>query len=342
MDAAPLYSLYDAFAGDRHTFLYSGQFLDEHTARLITLGEGAVGNTEADKALRARLAFVLVEAYQNIIRHRPAPALGRVWTARHSMLLLRSGTKLNEVSTVNPVRKSDTQGLLANLAALGALDREQLKARFLETLQRKGRTRAGGAGLGLIEMARRSGNGLRHGCTEMDAEQSCFSLSIDLDPPNAKSSSADDLRRWLSHAAEAGLTLFCKGLDHAVIENSLLRIIDQETADDPTISGRSAPIARAGLDLLNLLGGQAAQNAVALLQHDGSTTIGLLTVLPVQLAEQASSAINAMHSGPPLDPPLHRTMLQLVRLTGAPVGARTGSCGEGKNHLLIIVPVAVP
>lgn len=342
MDAAPLYSLYDAFAGDRHTFLYSGQFLDAHTARLITLGEAVVGSTEADRSMRARLAFVLVEAYQNVIRHRPSSLAGSSSRGCRCLLLLRSAPGLNEVTTMNPILRSDAEDLVAELKGLGALDRDQLKTRYLETLQREGRTRRGGAGLGLIEMARRSGNVLRHSFTDIDAEHLRFTLSLDVDPAPSSSSGAADLQRWHSAAAEAGVTLFYKGLDNAAAEVSLLRIIDQETANDRTLSGRVAPLARVGLEVLRSLGSQHRHNAIALLQHEGRTSIGLLARLPVEDAEQASRTIHTMGDPPRGATPAQQAILALARAAGKPLRVSTTPAGDGTTRMLIPIPVGQP
>ncbi|MEX1132801.1 MAG: SiaB family protein kinase [Flavobacteriales bacterium] len=342
MDAAPLYSLYDAFAGDRHTFLYCGQFLDAHTARLITLGEAVVGDKETERSFRARLAFVLVEAYQNVIRHRPPTSSGRVSDGMGCLLLLRSAPGLNEVTTMNPVLRSDVQALVNDLEGLGALDRDQLKSRYLATLQREGRTRRGGAGLGLIEMARRSGNVLRHGFAEIDAEHLRFTLSLDIDPASLGSSTADELRRWYSEAQQAGLTLLCKGLDNQAVEASLLRIIEQETADDPDLAGRSVPLAHAGLEFLRSCNKEAGQSALALLQAEGRTAIALIAEVPLDDAVKITTVLRGTEPRPRNVTPLQLAAIELAGRAGALLQTQVEPATNGMARLLITLPVAVP
>jgi len=342
MDTAPLYPLYDAFAGDRHTFLYSGQFLDAHTARFITLGEGAVGNAEADKPLRARLAFVLVEAYQNVIRHRPTLAPDIAAGGGRSLFLLRNAAGLNEVSTMNPVLRSEADALVADLEGLGALDTGQLKTRYLETLQQEGRTRRGGAGLGLIEMARRSGNTLRHGLSPIDAEHLLFTLCIDVEAAHGSSSTIRDLQQWHRLVVEAGVVLYCKGLHNAVVQASLMRILEQETADDATIAGNAVLLARNGLDVVQQLGGSPANSTLALVYNAHGPTLIFAVVLPAAAAEKGLALINAPNKSPNATSPAELAIHSLVGSCGGNLRAMSRSLGTAGTQLLLTAPLTRP
>lgn len=342
MDAAPLYPLYDAFAGDRHTFLYCGQFLDAHTARLITLGEAVGGDKESDRSLRARLAFVLVEAYQNVIRHRPQFDTEGPADGLGCMLLLRSAPGLNEVTTMNPVSRIDVPALVNDLEGIGALDRDQLKTRYLETLQRDGRTRRGGAGLGLIEMARRSGNMLRHAFTDIDAEHLRFTLSLDVDPASKGSSTGDELQRWHAEAVHAGLVLLCKGLDNAGVEASLLRIIEQEMADDGMLAGQSVSVAHAGMALLHAFGRGGNTSALALFRQEKRPCIALLAQAPVDEAEHLLALLHAVEPLPRPATALQRAAAELLQCCGDGLQVQVESFGGGMSRVLITVPVGLP
>ena len=65
MDLHNVHTLYESLVGDKPAFLFSGEFNDEHSARLIKLGEEMLESEDAPRNLRGRLAFVLVEAYRD-------------------------------------------------------------------------------------------------------------------------------------------------------------------------------------------------------------------------------------------------------------------------------------
>ncbi len=160
MDPGTAHSLFQALRGDRSTFVYSGEFRDEHTARLIALGEASMDGANARSSSKGRLAFVMVEAYQNIIRHK-APLPPQLEQAQgRSMFILRCGDNGQHVVAMNAVVKSEVPALRATLDSLKGLSAEELKSLFLAGLQKPENSARRGAGLGLIEMARRSGSDL--------------------------------------------------------------------------------------------------------------------------------------------------------------------------------------
>jgi len=178
MDVRIAYALHRALHGDAFSFGYSGAFHDEHTARLIALGEAAMEGSGAARQARQRLAYVMVEAYQNIIRHRAELPQALARGNGRSIFQLRCHAHGQQVIAVNPVRQADLQELREALQNLRGLDALQLKERFLRKLGNEGPRERGGAGLGLIEMARRSGQDLRHGIKGLGDDHALFLLQI--------------------------------------------------------------------------------------------------------------------------------------------------------------------
>ncbi len=138
MDALLAYALYKGLHDDTFSFGYAGAFHDEHTARLIALGEAAMEHAGAQRNARQRLAYVMVEAYQNIIRHRAPLPEGIARGCGRSMFLLRCHPEAQQVIAQNPVSKSDLVELQDALDGLSGLDAAQLKERFPEQAQQRG------------------------------------------------------------------------------------------------------------------------------------------------------------------------------------------------------------
>ncbi len=335
MDIAPLQTLLDAFAGDKHTFLYCGQFLDVHTARLISLGEAAVGKGESKRATRARLAFVLVEAYQNIIRHgsRPYDASNR--DPGRSMILLRNWEHRNSVSTMNAVPRSEVNTLIDALKDLDALDSKQLKTRYLETLQQQKRTRRGGAGLGLIEMTRRSGNALRHKLVDLDDENLLFSLSITLNEKGTEGQDLDALARYHGYAMDGGVLMLCRGLDTYGITSSLFRMLEQEMAHDPACVQRIARSARAGMDLLSAMDAPGRTHALGLLSNERGYALLFSAELSEDDALELSAAINGGDSSDTsLAQNREKALRALRNSSGGALRASENTSSEGRTRVV--------
>jgi len=157
MDPSPAHIPVGAFAGDGTVFLYSGRFHDGQTPHLITLGEELLRRGEQGQGRRNKLAFIMVEAFQNILRHR-----ARRSDDERCLFVVRSRPGRVSVSAVNPMLPGEEPALDELLERIAEADAPMLKRMFLERLSDNVRSQRGGAGLGLIEMARRSGHGLRH------------------------------------------------------------------------------------------------------------------------------------------------------------------------------------
>src|SRR5690606_36999047 len=88
MDIRLARSLIATLGDDRCIFGYSGRFPDEHSPRLIELGESIHCSCGGPPSSKGRLGYVMVEAYQNMVRHQ-----ARIEQAAshrtHSLFMLR-------------------------------------------------------------------------------------------------------------------------------------------------------------------------------------------------------------------------------------------------------------
>ena len=128
------------------------------------------------------------------------------------------------------IRDSDSA-----LRRLRGATSDQLRALFLARLSTGGTTARGGAGLGLIEMARRSGQALGHRIVPIDAHRSLFVLHAALAQPGARTdeeSQAIDRDLGLHQQAIAmGLLVAMRFDGNAAAQETLLRIIEREIPD---------------------------------------------------------------------------------------------------------------
>lgn len=298
MDQAAVQALYQSFAGDRLTFLYSGKFHDEHTARLITLGEEYLEREGSDKSVKSKLGFIMVEAYQNIVRHRTA-INGGLYGEGRSMFLLRSTAAQHEVTAINAVAEKTVAPLIASLEALRALDLQQMKQVFLRGLQSEERTERGGAGLGLIEMARRSGHPLRYGFAAIDNAFRLFALQVLVGKGGAWRGDVGDAFRMHKIVVENDIAVLGRGRSAAGEQEAILRIIERDMEDE---RGRSDVRTRAYLAVSELLEnlGTAGEGPMILFRHAGDRT-GLTVGTPLSDAAMAR-LVTAMEQVMVLDP----------------------------------------
>ena len=84
------------------------------------------------------------------------------------------------IMTGNPIAKSAVPSLTKNLDQLNGLDKEGLKEMYKNIIKNTQISEKGGAGLGFVDMARKSGEKLEFQFPEMDADHCFFSLKVNV------------------------------------------------------------------------------------------------------------------------------------------------------------------
>jgi len=335
MEPRIVHDLHRGLAGDRFCFAYSGAFHDGHTGRLIDLGEAVMEDAGAARNARHRLAYVMVEAYQNIIRHRASLPPDLSAGSGRSFFLLRCGQGFQQVVAVNAVARPEVPPLEEALAGLEGLDQVGLKERFLTKLSQEGMGRRGGAGLGLIEMARRSGNGLRHRMLELDKDHVLFRLEVNFGAAEAPAGGTDPCGFLHALFGREGLVFVHKGPRRAEVNDALVQLVDHDIA---LLGGRASGIKRALLGVMEVLDRSVHRDAMGLTVmgvQDGRARFAVGLVLPPDRARTFAdlvrtvaaldmAGLHARYRGLLLAPAeaaqaLELTLVELARVASAPL-----------------------
>ncbi len=80
------------------------------------------------------------------------------------------------ITSGNALLKGDVQKITDKIEGINLLDAAGLKARYKEIIKNTQLSEKGGAGLGFVDMARKSGNKLRYDFETVNDELAFFSL----------------------------------------------------------------------------------------------------------------------------------------------------------------------
>ena len=119
---------------------------------------------------------VYIEMTQNIRHYAIAHAYDEADSSA-TVVVARDGDSHYVVQAGNLVEKADAQALLARVNALAGMDKIELKAAYKTQLrQPRSESASTGAGLGLIDIARKSVQPLHANVTDMDNGRAFFSV----------------------------------------------------------------------------------------------------------------------------------------------------------------------
>ena len=161
---------------ERLMFVYRGVVTNENSEAILLLLEKEMERSEFGFVGRKRLFMFVLESLQNVSRH--------VDTIEHSSMSLVVYSKTDTgftVTTANVINKEDEPGLKEQLVLLNTLEAKEIRALYREKLGSASLSSKGGAGLGLIEMAKKTGNKLDYDFIKIDNDLLYFVLSKSVD-----------------------------------------------------------------------------------------------------------------------------------------------------------------
>ncbi len=187
MNIEAVYDLFQNLHNDNLSFIYQGSFNDEITERIIDISESNISSKQEQIKIGNKVSFLLAECFQNVIRHGENTAFKKLSVESSGIFITRNIGKSYYISSANLIDNRDVNSLKTKLEQINELGPEELKRLYLNNLENSDFSKRGGAGLGLIEMARRSGQKLEFDFETVDNEVSYFYLQINLKNPDEES-----------------------------------------------------------------------------------------------------------------------------------------------------------
>lgn len=151
-----VYDLFHLLRADSLSLFYQGVTHDDITDKLISLSDENIRSQSELGRIRSRVSFAISECFQNIIRHQDVPVEREKQYSRPSMFMVRNIAHNYYIGSANLIKKKKALQLDKELRNLHKLSREELREMYLKMLPATEFSKKGGAGLGLIEMARKS------------------------------------------------------------------------------------------------------------------------------------------------------------------------------------------
>ena len=153
---------------DLISLYYAGKFSDHFTDLMIQLTQH-----EEHEEIKNNLSYLMVEVFQNIVRYKKENK------QKYEIFSLRSIDDHLHIFSSNVVDLSSYSILKDKLKDINEKDPDDLKKLYLEILKAGVFGEKGGAGLGLLQMARRSSNPIQYNFSPVNEESKLFQYQLD-------------------------------------------------------------------------------------------------------------------------------------------------------------------
>lgn len=170
------FKLFEGMQKDNLGYIYRGLFTQNITDSIISLAENSLESSGESSKVKKRVFSIMVECLQNVTRHQN-PQHAQVESPEQAgIFVIQNNNNAYQITSGNVVEKEVIPHLQDMLEKINSLEKDELKAYYKEILEDGSISDKGGAGLGLIEMARKSGNKLFFDFKDLNPQLSYFYL----------------------------------------------------------------------------------------------------------------------------------------------------------------------
>lgn len=172
-----VYSVYSQMQEREITLVYEGEITHQITKAFTSLAEMEMTKEEEEGAVQRKVFHVMVECLQNVSKHADTPGLADHKYAGRGIFLVSRGENRYHVISGNLIERDKVAQLQASLDSLNAMSKEELNALYKERMREGVLSDKGGAGLGLIDIVRKTGNPLEYHFMDIDEKHQFFILT---------------------------------------------------------------------------------------------------------------------------------------------------------------------
>src|SRR6056297_1493043 len=162
---------------------YKGNVSSELISNVLEVVEARMDDYSEASKTRKKVYNVLVESLQNLYHHIDVlrPELQKDFDEKFGILVVERVDSRYKISTGNFIQTKGVDQLKSRLDKINSMSPEELKDMYKFILNHQRLSEKGGGGLGLVDIARKTGNPLDYSFHKFDAQYSFFNLDVYID-----------------------------------------------------------------------------------------------------------------------------------------------------------------
>jgi len=172
-----VYDFYVKMKKNKINLAYEGEITHQITKAFTSLTENNMTREQDYNSVQKKVFHVMVECLQNISKH--AESRNNVVSSKdgRGIFMVSKGETEYNVTTGNVVKNDKVSELTKILENINNLDKDGLNLLYKQQIREGRLSEKGGAGLGFIDIARKTGQKLIYSFLKIDEEKSFFVLT---------------------------------------------------------------------------------------------------------------------------------------------------------------------
>lgn len=169
-----IYDFYKIMSENRILLIYQGLFDQDMIKSVLSMTEKKLTQENVDESIRKKLFSIMVEGLQNICKHQ----VKVTDLNENPMLIISQNADHFFVITGNHIDNDKVDLVESKINQVNSLNKEELKELYKRSRLSSVISDVGGAGLGFIDIARKSGNQIGYKFYDMGNDLSFFIQTI--------------------------------------------------------------------------------------------------------------------------------------------------------------------
>lgn len=170
------YQMYKSMKTNEINLVYEGEVTQEITKTFTSLTERSLAKTEESNSVQRKVFNVMVECLQNISKHADSLTEDEK-EERRGIVMVSHGDESYNIITGNVIKNEKVAELKKNLELVNSLDKKGLSDLYKQQMREGRISEKGGAGLGFIDIAKKTGSKLGYQFKELNEDVSFFILT---------------------------------------------------------------------------------------------------------------------------------------------------------------------
>jgi hypothetical protein len=181
MSLKSIYELYQAMERDHTMLSFKGVVTADLLSSVLQIMESKLNHVEKSSKTKKKVYNVLVECLQNLYHHNEKidneDGIDFLFS-KSALLMISKNNDSYEVKTGNYIIKKNSENLKRKLDNINDLSKDELRILYKSVLNDGKVSDKGTAGLGMIDIARKSGNKLEYNFLPVDKKYDFFCLNV--------------------------------------------------------------------------------------------------------------------------------------------------------------------
>lgn len=173
-----IFDLYDSMERKNIMLSFKGELTSDLLTSILQIIENKLDRFGETSKVKKRMFNILVECLQNLHHHVEMPPDNADSSTPSAIVMIAKNVTGYSVLTGNFVLTDNADVLKNRLEEINAMSKDEVKALYKSVLADGKMSAKGGGGLGMIDIARKSGEKLEYGFIPFANGSSFFSLNV--------------------------------------------------------------------------------------------------------------------------------------------------------------------